>query len=342
MGQLWKGTSPRVTPTPWHVGDPTLRLSEGVRDGMASIARLSPSREVQVLLLAPVGDLDHVNVFWVTHGQRNSYASISVSAENFAESVAKAKELFPDHEVVGVAHLHPKAVTAYASHVDHENLGEVAEPLRPFILRRRVTEEPVTFQGELADLDAFGRKRLVAADAETPAELSFRETRIYAHIWSVTFAEPRDSGGPLDLHGEVMTYAGCSDPSCATLRERMIDGVPVEVVPDAPDAPLLFDHDELRAQLKARVTGFYGGTGGRRWTAADDERAGGVSHDDDATWWSGKTWDIDDDRDQDQPDEEPRLLRGDESLRELAEVVDRFGAEVAARLEVLAARGGRS
>jgi hypothetical protein len=280
-----------VTQTP---SSPRLGITVDALEWLAAIAEASPN-EVQALLLGSP-DENRVDAGFITLGQENTAASVHVSPAAFADSVAAAKQAFA-RPVLGMAHLHPGGMGAFASTVDEKNLLSLGELLSKPLLRpvTRTSSLLLAETGEW-ELDPYGRKVLTAGvgvpDEASPGcrtescslPVQYVETRMRATVYSVTFARKsppsdatratfpgRGKGAEVALFAQALELTYCCDPDCATPKRILANGVPVQVV--AAGGGFAWTWEEVERQLRERVKPMvwgYGGHGyGYQWNAAD-------------------------------------------------------------------------
>ena len=248
--------------TAWGEGMPRLRITSGVSEWLGAIAEASRD-EVQVLFVGSP-DENRVEAGFITLGQENTASSVSVPPDAFAESVVEAKRLF-GKPVLGMAHLHPGGMGAFASIVDEKNLVSLAELLSKPLLRplHTVRTLVLTGRGEWA-LDPYGRKVVRAGKSGSAQSrpgpqtdgpglsLEYVETRMAATVWSVTFSRkktPRGEDRPA-LYAQALDFTYCCDPDCATPKKVLTDDVPVEVLADDEFA---WSWEEVESELRQRV-----------------------------------------------------------------------------------------
>jgi hypothetical protein len=254
---------------------PRLRITAGVAGWLGAIAEESRD-EVQVLLVGSPEE-NRVEAGFITLGQENTASSVGVPPGAFAESVVEAKRVF-GKPVLGMAHLHPGFMGAFASNVDEQNLVSLAELLCKPLLGPVTTARNLVLEehGELA-LDPYGRKVLrsrVPGSGATgtghrphgPGQsVEYVETRMGATVYSVTFSgrkSPRDdslwapSNGSDEVHpvlyAQALEFTYCCDPECATPKKVLTDAVPVEVL--AHTDGFVWTRGEIESELRQRVT----------------------------------------------------------------------------------------
>lgn len=306
-----------------------LRLTESVARWLGAIAR-EAEREVYVLLLGSPGDATATAGF-IARDQEASASSVRV--RSLGRSVAEATKAH-GNAVIGLAHLHPGSLGAFASSTDQENLIFLGKTMNKLLLQPRMTTTCVErAEGGELRLDPYGRKVVkVSAAGGTPGlAFEYRETHMTAVVFSLTFCRGEDPAGHPKLHGQALAFRYCCDPSCATPKAFLLDGVPVEIV--RGESGFAWSVEEVRQQIKERVqplSAFSSWQASRRGDECEASGASGAGKEKPRRRLAAP-------RSKAPVDDDYAYLRGDEDLAGLLAAASRFLLETGARLNEISA-----